>query len=191
MNLEQFINDATRTESKISSVVTNHAMLTNIATIFILSGQMLDQYKKNVFYNRQINDDKLVENFKLIHDAMTNLSYEFKSGGYSENDDELSVNPRIFHAVVGAATEATELMEQLSRLINNDQSIDKVNLLEEFFDINWYNAILHDELGVSIEHTLNCGIDKLRKRFPEKFTSDCAINRNLDAEREILNKMVD
>lgn len=191
MNLEEFVKDATRTESKIPFVVTNRDVLSNIISMFILSGQMLDQYKKNIFYKREINNDVLIDNFKALAEAMTNLSYQFKSNEHQDNNDVLVINPRIFHAVLGASTEATELMEQLQHMIETGEGPDAVNLLEEFFDINWYNAILHDELNTAMEHTLLCGIDKLRKRFPDKFTSEQAIHRDVDAEREILNRMVD
>lgn len=191
MNLEEFVKDATRTESKIPFVVTNQAVLSNIISMFILSGQMLDQYKKNIFYKREINNDVLIDNFKALAEVMTNLSYQLKSNEHQDNNDVLVINPRIFHAVLGAGTEATELMEQLQHMIETGEGPDTVNLLEEFFDINWYNAILHDELNTAMEHTLSCGIDKLKKRFPDKFTSEQAIHRDVDAEREILNRMVD
>ena len=35
---------------------------------------------------------------------------------------------------------------------------------------------------------LQMNIDKLRKRYPEKFDSDLAINRDTDAERVILEQ---
>lgn len=42
--------------------------------------------------------------------------------------------------------------------------------------------------NVDLEQGLQNNIDKLRIRFPEKFTTENAINRNLDAERKELEK---
>lgn len=191
MDLEQFVKDAVRTESVVTEVVTNKEMVMNIAKIFILSGQMLDLYKKNIFYKRPIKYDVLIDNFRAISDSMTNLSYEFKASSHLDNNDVVNVNPRLFHSVIGVATEAVEMVEQLHTSIENDSALDVVNLLEEGFDINWYFATMHDELNASMENTLNRGIEKLQKRYPEKFTNERANNRDLEQERTILNKMVD
>lgn len=190
MNTKEFIKNATRTESIKSEIKTNEEMILNIAKIFLLSGQMLDQYKKNIFYNRDIKQDVLVDNFRSIADAMTNLSYQFKTNSQMENNDILPVNPRLFHGIVGISTEATELMEQMVSSIEESRLMDSVNVLEETFDVAWYSAIIHDTLQADMEHTFACGIDKLRKRFPEKFSDDNANNRDVDSERAILDNMV-
>jgi len=41
-------------------------------------------------------------------------------------------------------------------------------------------------LGIDLESGMEKNIAKLRNRFPDKFDSDQAINRNTDAERVIL-----
>ena len=69
-----------------------------------------------------------------------------------------------------------------------DVNFDIVNLLEENGDINWYQAIMMDALGGDWEQILETNIKKLRKRFPDKFTNEDANNRDLDAEREILEE---
>lgn len=191
MDLEKFVSDCVRTESKKETIVTNENMLMNIAKIFILSGQMLDQYKKNIFYNRDLKQDVLVDNFREITDAMTNLSYEFRTNSQIDNNDTLSINPRLFHGIVGIATESTELMEQLYNAINNKCMMDNVNILEETFDASWYIGLIHNAMNAKMQHTLECGIEKLRHRFPDKFSDENANSRDLTSEREILNKMVE
>ena len=39
-----------------------------------------------------------------------------------------------------------------------------------------------------LEEILQTNIDKLRVRFPEKFTKENALNRNLEQERKTLEK---
>ena len=103
-----------------------------------------------------------------------------------ENEDEMSINPRIFHAIVGISTESTELLEALDF---SGKELDNVNICEEFGDLDWYKAIGCDEFNISWDTILNTVIAKLKARYPENFTSKDAINRDLDKEREILDTM--
>jgi hypothetical protein len=50
----------------------------------------------------------------------------------------------------------------------------------------WYLAILADDLGVSFEQMWEKNINKLKKRYPDKYSHDKALNRDTDAERKIL-----
>ena len=52
----------------------------------------------------------------------------------------------------------------------------------------WYLAILVDELGTSFEELGYINIKKLSSRYPEKFTSENALNIDLDKERDILEQ---
>ena len=60
------------------------------------------------------------------------------------------------------------------------------NGFKEFGDIDWYKAIAFDAWNVDPESPLNAVINKLKLRYPEKFTSSAAINRDLSKERETL-----
>ena len=63
---------------------------------------------------------------------------------------------------------------------------DEVNLKEELGDLFWYNAILFREYKLDLDDVLQINIDKLNKRYGAKFSEEAAINRDLKAEREIL-----
>lgn len=183
MNLDKYVQDAVRTESRIEKVT-----LPDIETffaalqMFILSGQVLDAFKKNIFYGKPIDWQAVEHKFMKI---------EMESGcGFANRETDLTINPRMFHALIGTATEATELMEQLMNTIEGGK-LDIFNILEEFGDINWYEAIAIDASNGEVEafgfeDVLTTNIEKLRKRFPEKFTNENAIERNLDEERDAL-----
>ena len=81
----------------------------------------------------------------------------------------------------------TEAVKQML----DENSLDVVNVLEEIGDISWYQAILIDALNGDWDACLNKNIEKLKARYPEKFSSDAAINRDVNNERTILNTMVD
>jgi NTP pyrophosphatase (non-canonical NTP hydrolase) len=98
------------------------------------------------------------------------------------------VTPRIEHAVFGIVTEAGELMDSLKRAKIYNQKLDKINLIEEAGDVMWYLAILSDALNVTFEDIWDKNIRKLRARFPEKYSHTKAKKRDLNKEREELEK---
>lgn len=93
---------------------------------------------------------------------------------------------RLLHAGMGMVTEAGEFMGTLKAHIRYGKEIDIPNLIEELGDIEWYVAHAIRTLKSSYGHVHATNINKLMKRFPEKFTNDKAINRDLKAERESL-----
>jgi len=185
MQLELFVEDALKTESKIEKVKLNENLFKETITILIHAGAILDQIKKNVFYNKPYNLDGLVDNTYALNNAINSLS-SIDINAVVDNATEFPINPRIFHSIVGIQTEATELLEALDI---TKMELDNINIAEEFGDLDWYKAIGVDELGINWDTVLETVIAKLKARYPNKFTSEDAINRNLDKEREILDTM--
>lgn len=107
-------------------------------------------------------------------------------GSYSAVNQRLSSNARLMHAALGLVTESAEFTDALKKHIYYGKPADAVNLKEELGDIFWYLAIATVELGVSFEDIMDANIMKLRARFPDKFSEDKAINRDVDRERQIL-----
>jgi len=95
-------------------------------------------------------------------------------------------DPRIIHGLLGKITESAEMAEILAGHLFSGHEIDLVNLQEELGDDFWYDAILHDAAGLDPAETLRKNIEKLRHRYPKKFTEECAEKRDLAGERRIL-----
>ena len=131
----------------------------------------LDRIKKSLFYGRDNN---------LISDGENDASDIPDKIG---NDRAVAVD--IIHAILGLATEAGELLEALRSYYNGDP-VDWVNLMEETGDGFWYAALLAHRGDFTFEEVQNVIISKLRARFPEKFKAADANERNLIAERAIL-----
>jgi NTP pyrophosphatase (non-canonical NTP hydrolase) len=94
--------------------------------------------------------------------------------------------PEMLHAMLGITSEAGEVADQFKRHLIYGKELDVVNLMEEMGDLFWYCAILSHHLDVSFETVMYRNIAKLRARYPDKFTKDSAINRDLAKERAIL-----
>jgi len=95
-------------------------------------------------------------------------------------------NNRLLHAGMGLATEAGEFLDPLKKKLFYGKEVDLTNLKEEIGDLLWYIAIACDALDTTIEQEMYRNISKLAVRYPEKYADDAAINRDLDAERKIL-----
>lgn len=93
---------------------------------------------------------------------------------------------KLLHAAMGIVTESGELMDAMKKHLIYAKPLDTVNLQEECGDLFWYIALLADTLGFTFEATFQQNYDKLRARYPNKFTEHDAMNRNLKTERSIL-----
>ena len=94
---------------------------------------------------------------------------------------------RLDHAVTGICTEAGEIADAIKKHKFYGKELDRANLIEELGDLYWYINIAQDVLGVTTEEVQRINNAKLMKRYSSgKFTEEAAINRDLDAERKIL-----
>jgi len=93
---------------------------------------------------------------------------------------------RLLHASMGLVTESGELMDAMKKHLFYGKELDKTNLIEECGDLFWYIALLLNTLNVNMETVMQINVDKLKARYPEKFTEFHAKNRDLDTERKIL-----
>lgn len=93
---------------------------------------------------------------------------------------------RLLHAAMGKVTEAGEFIDVLKKYIMYGKPIDKVNLKEEIGDEFWYDGIACDVLNTDFDTEQQRNIAKLKTRYPDKFTPDAAMNRNLEIERQVL-----
>ena len=109
---------------------------------------------------------------------------------YLRIEDELSnldmQDIDILHAAFGMATESGEFIDQLKKSLFYGKELDTVNLKEELGDLLWYVAVACKALNTTIEQEMVRNIHKLKVRYPEKFTEDKAVNRDLNREREVL-----
>jgi len=93
---------------------------------------------------------------------------------------------RPLHAAIGICTEAGELQDAFKKHIFYGRALDETNIKEELGDLLWYIALLCNWLECSFEEVQEMVIAKLRKRYPDKFTTYDALNRNTSEERKVL-----
>jgi NTP pyrophosphatase (non-canonical NTP hydrolase) len=93
---------------------------------------------------------------------------------------------KLLHGIMGLDTEQGELMDALKKALIYGKPIDDVNILEEVGDSLWYQSLILDAIGKTFADAMDVNVQKLRARYPEKFTEAQALNRNLPKERRVL-----
>lgn len=92
------------------------------------------------------------------------------------------------HMILGMQTEVAEMADVYKKHIAYGKPLDLVNIKEEIGDALWYIANLCNYNAWDMREIMQTNIDKLQARYPEKFTQENALNRNLNAERTILEQ---
>ena len=92
----------------------------------------------------------------------------------------------LLHAAIGMQTESAEFSDMLKKHLFYGKPLDRVNLAEEIGDQMWYCALALRTLGTNFESVMDRNIEKLKARYPDKFTEELAENRDLAKERAIL-----
>lgn len=84
--------------------------------------------------------------------------------------------------------EISKLQNQVKRFVAYKKDIDRVE--ETKIVTNTILALKYacSKLGLDIYKIMENNIQKLKVRFPEKFTEENAINRNLEKEYDVLKK---
>ncbi len=90
------------------------------------------------------------------------------------------------HYAMGICTEAGEVMDIFKKNMMYGKPVDELNLKEELGDLLWYISGFCRHYGFAIEELMEMNINKLKARYPEKFTEEKALNRDLDAEKVAL-----
>lgn len=92
------------------------------------------------------------------------------------------------HMLLGMSTEIAEIQDIYKKHLAYGKPIDEVNEKEEIGDLMWYIANHCNQKGWDLGEILDTNIKKLQHRYPEKFTKEKAINRDLLTERKILEE---
>lgn len=92
----------------------------------------------------------------------------------------LSERDRLLIGALGLCGEAGEVVDELKKHLFHDHTLDKAKLSSELGDVLWYWVLLCDTLGLSIEEVVAGNVEKLRRHYPDGFTTERSINRPED-----------
>lgn len=120
---------------------------------------------------------------KMKKDIMTIEEFQ-KLASRTFNSKDLDVD--IMHVTLGMVTESAEIADAIKKHIAYGREIDVVNIKEELGDLLWYISMAMDIFGFEPSDVFKTNIEKLKIRYPDKYSDELAETRNLEAERKIL-----
>lgn len=91
----------------------------------------------------------------------------------------LSQKDVLINGVMGLCGEAGEAIDLVKKHLAQGHDLDREALLKELGDVAWYLAETAYALDTDLESVLAANIEKLKKRFPEGFSSERSRNRDL------------
>lgn len=92
------------------------------------------------------------------------------------------------HMSLGLTTETAEIADVFKKKLAYKKEIDWVNIQEELGDVMFYIVNMCNINNWDLRDILQNNINKLKVRFPDKFTEENALNRDLTSERKELEK---
>lgn len=172
MDSKTYLEASARTAStQFHTEIVDASMLEASLKQAIASGEQLDAVKKSLFYGKALPETHPMQSMR----------------GEDASLQADALNPDFLHAALGLYTEATELLEAILAALQGGD-FDQVNVFEECGDAEWYLAMLYRALARTPEEAKRINIDKLKARYPEKFETEQAIERDLEKERKILEQ---
>lgn len=100
---------------------------------------------------------------------------EYQAAAFRTAPQDQSQLDGLVHACEGFFTAGGECMSQVKQMHQYGKALTPeihANLVEKVGDLLWYVALAAEHLGVSMHAIAKQNIEKLQKRFPEKFSGE-------------------
>ena len=102
---------------------------------------------------------------------------EYQELAMTTLNPELSKKDVLINSVMGLCGEAGEAIDIVKKWLAQGHELNKAQLAKELGDIAWYLAEAATALDLPLEEIFQANIDKLKKRYPEGFSSERSITR--------------
>jgi NTP pyrophosphatase (non-canonical NTP hydrolase) len=90
---------------------------------------------------------------------------------------DLTKKEALVNSVMGLNGEAGEVIDLVKKHLFHGHVLNKEELIKELGDVAWYLAEAAYALDIDLETILKLNIEKLKKRYPEGFSTKDSINR--------------
>lgn len=103
---------------------------------------------------------------------------EYQSLARSTQNPELDVYEKQRHALYGLAAESGEVLGLFQKIMQGHYLVIE-DVSKEIGDVLWMLAELADTLTLNLGEVAQQNIDKLKKRYPQGFSAERSINREV------------
>lgn len=83
----------------------------------------------------------------------------------------------LLNGIMGLCGESGEAADIVKKAVFHNHPLDTEELKKELGDVMWYVAMCCNALNISLDDVMQGNIDKLKKRYPEGFSTEASINR--------------
>lgn len=190
--IEEYLEQSGRTTAKLDEVRTDvfktHTDFAYDLNMLTEAGVNADLIKRSLFYKEDI--EKTRARGKEATLRIKEVYDKLKVAQLTEPDKLKFTDQQIdiIHGALGLYSEAGEIIEEVIASAMEQREVDLTNLEEEAGDVMWYVALILRSVGSSFVKAARKNIAKLFARYPDKFNSESALVRDLDAERQELEK---
>lgn len=102
---------------------------------------------------------------------------EYQQLAMTTLNKEIPQDQLIINACLGLSGEVGEVNDLIKKNMFQGHPLNKDDLINELGDIAWYLAEAATALQIDLDEILTRNIAKLKKRFPDGFSTDKSINR--------------
>lgn len=102
---------------------------------------------------------------------------EYQGLAMRTSNKELSKEDHLLNGVLGLVGESGEIADLIKKNRMQGHDLDIEHVAKELGDVCWYIAETATAIGCDLETIMKMNIDKLRKRYPDGFSSDRSKNR--------------
>ena len=86
------------------------------------------------------------------------------------------------NGVLGLNGEAGEVADMYKKMKFQGHNYVTGDFIREVGDVLWYAAVILYALGFTMEDAMKMNIEKLQERYPEGFSIERSINRNVETK---------
>ena len=97
---------------------------------------------------------------------------EYQTLAMTTLNPELSKREVLINSVMGLCGESGEAIDIVKKWMAHGHALDQEHLVKELGDIAWYLAEAATALDMDLEDILQANLDKLKKRYPDGFSSE-------------------
>ena len=102
---------------------------------------------------------------------------EYQKLAMTTLNNDLDKKEILTNSVMGLCGESGEACDIIKKHLFHGHKLDRDALIKELGDVAWYLAEAATALDIPLEEVFERNIEKLKKRYPEGFSSEKSINR--------------